>query len=453
MWDSPRPAAAFVALLIFACDSGGAVRTPQARDAGGHVRADGGVIGDAGDAASDAAIAADAHDASAPVNDSFETATPIDLSVAPRIRDVTRPSEVDYYSFAGEAGAYYALSTDYNSFSPNTIIALFDPDKQLIGENDYGEVWPGDKNDSRLVVRLQRSGTYYVRVQNHLGDGPVYPPVFYHIKIERLSPDADGVTVQTSDKPAQIRFAHDEMTGYSYATLLGDFATVHAVAFEVKSQGQHILVGHVLPSGAHGNGSTARVGIVSTTDPDGNVLTRIDATGDQQFFHPPLDSATYQVRGELVGDAGDNGFFAIDLTLEPDNPREQAEDKNDTLEGAEAIDLKQDGMFFQHRGLLLSSLSESDVDYYRFDTTQASKITMGCEGQTGGSGVIGLHVEVRDSDDKTLVAADEVPNMNLLIPTTALPDAGTYYVRLSSKTKAVKDPVEPWARCAVIARP
>lgn len=430
------------------------MRTPHARDGGSDVRADAGVIGDAGDAASDAAIAADARDASVPVNDSFETATPIDLSVTPRIRDVTRSSEVDFYSFDGEAGAYYALSTDYNSFSPNTIIALFNPDKQLIGENDYGSMWPGDKIDSRLVVRLQRSGTYYVRVQNHLGDDPVYPPTFYHLKIERLSPDADGVTVQTSDKPAQIRFAHDMMTGYSYTTLLGDFATVHAVAFEVQSQSQQILVGHVLPSGPKGTGSTARVGVVSTTDPDGNVLTRIDATGDQQTFHPPLDSATYQVRGALVGDAGDNGFFAIDLTLEPDNPREQAEDENDTLEGAEPIDLEQDMMFFQHRGLLLSSLSESDIDYYRFDsTTQPSKITMGCEGQTGGSGVIGLHVELRDSDDKTLVAADEVPNMNLLIPTTALPAPGTYYVRLSSTTKTVKDPVEPWARCAVIARP
>jgi hypothetical protein len=425
----------------------------QARDGASHVRADGGVIGDAGDAASDAVIAADARDAGAPVNDSFDTATPIDLSVTPRIRDVTRPSEVDYYSFDGEAGAYYALSTDYNSFTPNTIIALFDPDKQLIGENDYGVIWPGDKIDSRLVVRLQRNGMYYVRVQNHLGDAPVYPPTFYHLKIERLSPDADGVTVQTSDKPAKIRWARDMMTGYSYATLLGDFATVHAVAFEVQSQARQILVGHVLPSGPQGTGSTARVGIVSTTDPEGNVLTRIDATGDQQMFHPPLGSATYRVRGELVGDAGDNGFFAIDLALEPDNPREQAEDENDTREGAEAIDLEQDTMFFQHRGLLLSSLSESDVDYYRFDTTQASKISMGCEGQTGGSGVIGLHVEVRDGDDKTLVAADEVPNMNLLIATTPLPAPGTYYVRLSSKTKAMKDPVEPWARCALTTRP
>jgi hypothetical protein len=457
MCGSPRLAAACAALLLFGCGSGAAVRMSHARDGGSHRRADAGVnadAGDAGDAASDAATVPDAgHDAGGPVNDSFETATPIDLSVKPRIRDITRPSEVDYYSFDGEAGAYYALSTDYNSFSPDTIITLFDPDKQLIGENDSGAIWPGDNIDSRLVVRLQRSGTYYVRVQNHLGDGPVYPPIFYHLKIERLSPDADGVTVQTSDSPAQVRFAHDMMTGYSYATVLGDFAAVQAIAFEVQAGAQQILVGHVLPSGPQGTGSTARVGVVSTTDPDGNVLTRIDASADQQIFHPPLDSATYQVRGKLSGDAGDNGFFAIDLTLEPDNPREQAEAKNDTLKGAEAIDLKQDMGFFRRRGLLLSSLPENDVDYYRFDSPMVSKITIGCEGQTGGSGVIGLHVELRDGDDKMLAAADEVPNMDLLISSAALPTPGTYYVRLSSKTKTVKDPVEPWARCAVIARP
>jgi hypothetical protein len=51
MWGSPRLTAACVALLIFACDSEAAVRAPHARDGGSDVRADAGVIGDAGNAA------------------------------------------------------------------------------------------------------------------------------------------------------------------------------------------------------------------------------------------------------------------------------------------------------------------------------------------------------------------------------------------------------------------
>ena len=96
MLGSPALAAACVALLLLGCGSGAAVRTRHARDGGSHKAADASVTGDAGDAAADAALGADTgRDAGVPINDSFETATPIDLDVTPRIRDVTRPSEVD----------------------------------------------------------------------------------------------------------------------------------------------------------------------------------------------------------------------------------------------------------------------------------------------------------------------------------------------------------------------
>jgi hypothetical protein len=436
-------------LVTFGCGAdtpAGDSHTPErGRDAGRDASA-------ADASALDATLAEDAaQDAAVVRNDSFDTALPIDLESANRLHDVTRSAEVDYFSFQGQADAFYAVSTDQHLFSPDTVIALFDSDEQPLGENDSGSIWPGDNYDSRLVVRLQHAGTYYVRVQNHLGNSPITPPVYYHLKIEQLMPGADGVALQKTASAAEVHFAHDDMTGYAYATLLGDFAVVHAAAFTLDGQSDQVLVGHVLPSGAQGNGSTAHFGVVQVTGTDDMLISRIDVREQQESFHPPLAKASYRIDANLDGVAGKNGFFAIDLVTLDDNPPELAEKDNGELAGAETVELKQ-GMF-SRRGLLLAHLAQGDVDYYRFESPNASVITVDCEGQSGGSGVLGLHAELRDKDDQMLAAADETPGANLLISAAMLADPGTYYLRLSSKTKTITDPVEPWARCALIARP
>jgi hypothetical protein len=413
------------------------------------------------DAAADAALADDAAivvgagampDAGAMiVNDSFETAAPLEVDVKPPLHDITRPGQMDFYWFEGEAGAYYALYTDFNAFSPDTVITLFDADHEQLAENDDGAMWGGDVYDSRLVVRLHKSGKHFVRISTHLGLAPIQPPVYYHLGIKQLLPDADGVTVQTTEASAKVRFAHDDASGYDYATVLGDFAEVKAAAFELHGQSDDLLIVHVLQSGVDGDGSTARVGSVRVAGADGSLIGEIDGAQDQEFLHPPLSDAEYRLDAELDGKAGDHGFFAIDLVMLPDNPREKAEEENGALEGAEPIDLK--ASMFSRRGLLLSRLPEKDVDYFRFEATGPTAVTVACEGQSGGSGVLGLHAELRDADDQMLAAADESAAENLLIDSFVLDDVGTYYLRLSSKTPADEDAAEPWARCALIARP
>jgi hypothetical protein len=278
----------------------------------------------------------------------------------------------------------------------------------------------------------------------------VRPPVYYHLRINQLQPDADGVTVQTTQDAAKVRFARDPALGYSYATVFGDFAKVHAAAFELQGKKNNLLIAHVLTGGTDGNGSSARVGAVRVAHEDGSVVGQIDRT-EQEFLHPPLSDAVYRVDAELDGKAGDDGFFAIDLVMLPDNPREEAEQDNGALDGAEPINLVA-GMFTR-RGLLLSRLPEKDVDYFRFEATSSTVVSVGCEGQSGGSGVLGLRAELRDADDTSLVSADETATANLLIDASALTEPGTYYLRLSSKTVKSDDGIEPWVRCVVIAQP
>jgi hypothetical protein len=420
---------------------------------GDDTPADAGSDRDAGetplrDAAADVADAAISPDAAGPMamplNDSFETARVLDLAKNPPLQDVKHAGQSDYYSFEGEAGAFYALSTEIGQFTPDTIIDLYDPDQELLAENDDGERWPGDATDSRLVVRLARSGTHYVRVQNHINADPVLPPVFYHLTVQRLDVDAENATLQPSDEPAQVHFAHDAKTGYAYTTLIGDFATVHLAAFDVEAMKDQVMVGHVLPVGPQNSGSTAAVGLVRITDDDDHALGQIDGRKHQEFVHPPLGAGTYHVTAELVNEPGDNGFFAIDVVLIGDNPREQADADNDAFDSAEEVE------FQQGRALLLASLASDDVDYFTFEHPVAGSVTVVCEAESGGSGVRGLHAELRDADDKVLTAADEVPETNLAIENFSVPEAGTYYLRLSSTTKTSDEKIEPWVRCVIL---
>lgn len=443
-------------LAIVGCDSDASKPAQRARDAQVDASdADGAVdaaVEDAAVAPDTGVVSADAgHDAGVVINNSFDTAAPIEVDpVHVALHDIVRPGQMDFYWFEGEAGEYYALSTDLNAFSPDTVITLFDADQQQLAENDDGSMWGGDVYDSRLVVRLEHGGKHFVRISTHLGLDPVRPPIYYHLAVKHLMPDAAGITVQTTEDPAPVRFAHDDASGYDYATVLGDFAKVHAAAFEVQGKADELLIVHALTTGDHGNGSSAQIGAVRVLGEDGSRVGEINRA-DQEFLHPPLSDAKYRLDAELDGKAGDHGFFAIDLVMLPDNPREQDEQDNGALEGAEPIDLKA-GMF-SRRGLLLSRLPEKDVDYFSFESSGPTAVTIGCEGQSGGSGVLGLHAELRDADDQSLAAADETSAANLLIDSIVLMDPGTYYLRLSSKTSASKDAIEPWARCAVITRP
>ncbi len=73
------------------------------------------------------------------------------------------------------------ITIDVTSDSFDTIVSLLTPDGLTIGENDDG---PDGTTNSLLFMRIQRSGTYIIRVRafGAAGDGP------FNLKLTRLRP-------------------------------------------------------------------------------------------------------------------------------------------------------------------------------------------------------------------------------------------------------------------------
>jgi hypothetical protein len=102
---------------------------------------------------------------------------------------------------------------------------------------------------------------------------------------------------------------------------------------------------------------------------------------------------------------------------------------------------------------VLSRLPAADVDFYGFEATEAQRIEIACESESGGSGVRGLVGEVLDPERRSLVQARETSTANLLIQGLRTPRSGKHVLKLTGKTPAAGDmpnAVDPWVRCVII---
>ena len=387
----------------------------------------------------------------APTNVSFESAKRIEPDGMPVLQDQVAVEQRDYFVFSGKQGEYYEIRTDDQSFSPDVVLTLYDADQTLLASNDFGTVWPGDRVDARLVVRLPADGDYYIEIDDPYTPAAFFrssfPLLFYHLELRSLHEGMAGVAIAQGSDPAAVEFAHDERTGYAYVTLLGELGADPS-SFELTGGAAQALIGHVLPSGTTGNGSTAAGGSFDVVDGEQHVLAHIDRSGGQSSLDPPVEERGYKVVAHSDGELGDNPFFVVDFFMLPDNPREQLEVDNGTIAGAEAFELQ--GMF-SRRGLMLMSLAEDDVDYFKIEALEFESIAAVCEGESGGSGVRGLVVELRDGADQVLATATETSTANLELKPIMVPSPGTYYLRMSTSTPAATaDSADPWARCAMI---
>jgi hypothetical protein len=267
--------------------------------------------------------------------------------------------------------------------------------------------------------------------------------LYYVLRVRAIGADSEGYAF-ADRATAGVQLRKDEASGYAYLTLLGQFdADTDLIGF--SGVADDLLVGHMHPGGPMGSGSTAVGGRVRVLRGD-RVLAEIDRAKGQEHIHPPISEGDHQLSISAEGALGDNPFYALDLVLLPDNPREQADVMNGTLAGAEAIPFTGRG---RRRGLLLSTLARDDVDYYRFDALVGQQVALGCEGESAGSGVRGLHVELRDAGDAVLASADETATSTLQLPVVRVAQAGTYYIRLSSAAPQAPGAIESWTRCSI----
>lgn len=394
-------------------------------------------------------------------NVSFDTAYPIDTRGIGVLQDVRSPIQVDYFAFEAKAGTFYEIATGRRNFGPDNTLTLFDPDQQPIAENDDGPRFPGDLIDARLVVRAAQTGRYVVRVEDpftppQVFSDPSYPLLYYRFWVRALTERVAGTAhAKSSTKPTSIEFVHDDASGYECATVFGELADGEEQVYALSGRADYALIGHVHESGEHGDGSSAAGGVITVSDAEQRPLAQIDRESGQDSIHPPVSDGTYEVHVAGRGDPGSNGFYALDLVLLPDNPRERDDALNGTPEGAETIDMPGTP---QRRGLLLSTLPGEDVDYYQFDALANEAITVACEGASGGSGVRRLRAEVRDANDATLLAGVESAHENLQLDGLEITQPQKLFLRLSHESPAAEGgegtrEIEPWTRCVVIAGP
>jgi hypothetical protein len=422
----------------------------------------------AADAAADAAVdaAADAEmDADALVeevdpplvrNFSFDEAKHLDYGPVGALQPLESVDQVDYFWFDAEAGEVYAITTARGQFSPNNVIAFYDPSREKIAENDVGGVWPGDLVDARLIVRARESGKHYVVIEDRVlppaaFDNEEVPLFYYRVTVTHLEANMPGVAFEASSSgdAASVEFLDNEDFGVAYVTVIGELREGETDRFTLHGRDGQVLVGHVLPGGSSGNGSTLVDGVIGVRDAAEHLVAEIDRGLGTQNLHPPIADADYTLSVRSDGALGDNAFYAIDLVLLPDNPSEEATD-NDTTESAQPIMLK--GGFLR-RGTILAELPALDQDYFAFEAQLNDRVDVRCEGESAGSGVRELRAEIRDGDDMVLGEAAETVDTGLFLTGVTVGAAGTYYLRLSSETPASADAAPAWVRCAVIAEP
>lgn len=406
------------------------------------------------DADTDADAAVEETDPTILTNFSFDTAKRVEVDSIGVLQPLESADQVDYYAFDAEAGEFYVITTNRGRFTPDNVIKLYGPSREKLAENDAGWLWPGDAVDARLVVRARETGRHYVVIEDRVLPDAAFstegvPTFFYRVTVQHAAPSTVGIGWEAAlpEAVALVRFAEHEPTGIAYVTLLGELHEGEVDRFQLQGRVGQVLVGHVLPGGVTGNGSTLTTGHVAVRDASGHVVAEIDRALGVQLIHPPLGEATYTLSVSTDGALGDNAFYAIDLVLLMDNPHEEASD-NDALESAHPLPLA--GGFLR-RGTLLAELPPLDVDYYAFEAMAGDRIDVVCEAASAGSGVRGLVAEIRDGDDAVLGAAEETLEGGLRLERVMVEQAGTYYLRLSSQTSADSAAPDAWVRCAVIA--
>lgn len=381
-----------------------------------------------------------------PKHATFETALRIEPNAQALLIDETSAEQVDYYVFHATAGSYYEISTDNDTFSPDNVIALFDAEHHELARNDSGSRWPGDDIDARLVVRIPKTGEYYVRVEDLVTPPEFFasrfPLLFYHLSVREIVAGTSGYAVTTTGVvPALTR---DEKLGYQFITLVGAFEH-ETETVTLTGIHEHALIARVHPGGAAGDGSSVDDATVTVTAPSGRVLASIECSAGKEHIRPPISDGVYRIDLKRHGAAGANPFYAIDLVLLPDNPSEHSEAANDTLAGAESLAFSGGTA---GRALLLAHLPPGDVDYYVIPAEVGGSVIVSCEGEWTGSGVRGFRAELFDPKGALVGALNETEGgIDFEVD---FESSGAHYLRLSSSSDTSANAVDPWVRCGIV---
>jgi hypothetical protein len=353
---------------------------------------------------------ADPVDAAPDQNDSFAQAIQLTYNM-PFAAGIEHAGDVDYYRFDGGAGDWLQIDAQMDDPNNSAAVFLYDASMTQIAEDDFGS----------LTTHLAAAGVYYLKVEEQNmafgGVGMGGPGFTYHVSVNQLADPTPMYAFdhETGDDAASAQYVTGQTT--QLLGTLRDASDKDVFAFPTHDAARIELL--TMAVGPTGDGSTSDVGTLTVTDATGmTIIGRVSNATPAATLDVPVGASgatgTYLLWIDHAATPPGANDFYVALSLNgPDDPHENetaaAPGTNDTrataLASGELVPF-QTGPFTLAGWV--SFLPPGDVDYMGFIAPTATGMPfVTCEAQLAGSGLTGLHYELRDDTDVVLAQADE----------------------------------------------
>ncbi len=430
---TPSAVDAGTALDSAAADTGVAADTGSVADTGSPA--------DTGAADTGAADTGSAADTAGPPSkyNSFDTALELTLGADATAESLNPTGESDYFKFEGKKGAatyigVAAQETAFDAEAIDTVITLYDADKNKIAVND--DPTPRNTNDSALYVILPKDGTYYVVVQEcwtwlasekisgSCAESKIKTKTDYTIFAGTLNDKLSWIVkdAETGDAAADAtKIGYEKNTaGTSYNTvrifgLFKDATDTDWYTFvmpsDITTTGSRLqgsFTPH--PAGVDGNGSTTTIGLaaISLASAPTAVVASVDLANKGTALGVPLKAGeTYLLSvTHPGGTAGANDFYFMNHRPSSDNPLEAADKTNDDIKTAEAMQTGQGTVETNTYFFITGDIAPaSDVDHFSLAIPtgeETGTINVACSAQRAGSGLRGFEMALMKEDGAQL---------------------------------------------------
>ncbi len=387
-------------------------------------------------------------------NDSFADADPL---LESRVEGaISRPGDLDYYSFNGTAGQWFVIgaapTAEDEEDRLDTVITLFDSSMNRIAESD--DEIPRTGTGSGIYTRLPQNGTYYILVQDFSTwtEGEIEPegkPSFtYELVVGVLSPASATIDPETGN---DAEYAQTVEYSNNTGLILGTFnntTDVDVFAFTIPEA--NVFARFILlPGGPTGMGYTGQPRRIWIENEAGQQIAG-NTFGSQISLQPHLPAGNYFLFVSAPETMGENDFYVIKSYRFEDNPLETMEATNDVVTTPEPLTFSAEAPP-ERWGYVLAQLGDGDVDHFSITTIGDEQVTVACTSRSSGSGILGLRADLLTVEGDPLdppATSTETDVEGALLFNVTVPSAGTYVLRL---TRMAQDPelTGDWVRCGV----